>query len=161
MPTQTAVTANRGRPSSDVDPHKWRVLFDEMLAANGVEPENAARPNGPVPVSAPTIRKWRKAQGGVTADMVRDVCRAMNYPVARALVSVGWLTPGELGISGLAPLPLPPLVQHALDPLAKRINAILTDERVPEVARDVLRDFVQGAYDVWVRRYRKRPVRET
>lgn len=160
MPTQTAVTANRGRPSSDVDPHKWRVLFDEMLAANGVEPENAARPNGPVPVSAPTIRKWRKAQGGVTADMVRDVCRAMNYPVARALVAVGWLAPEELGISGLAPLRLPPVVQHALDPLAKRINTMLTDPRFEEAWPEARKLFA-AAYDVVVAKRRRRPPRES
>lgn len=161
MPTTTTTPrTGRGRPPSSVDPQKWAALVSEVFKANGLEAETAAHPRGPVRASPQTIRKWQKAQGGVTADMVRDFARAVGYPVARALVEVGWFRPEELGIAGLAPMRLPAAVEQLVDPLAKRINAMLTDTRVPETARDVLRVFVQGAYDAWVNKYRRRPLQE-
>lgn len=142
-------TTGRGRPRSSVDPTKWATLLDEILAN---------RPDAPMPASEQTVRKWRKGQSGVTADMVRDVCRALGWPVARALVEVGWLTPDELGVAGFVPLKPPP--EPRLHPLAKRINTMLTDPRFGSVYDFAVATF-EGAYQLIVRTRRSQPRRES
>jgi hypothetical protein len=83
------------RDSEEVDKAAWAKLLAELLAAAGMSPEQAAAPAGPVNTNWRSIRRWLSQQQGVSAKSVRDVCRALNYPVVDGLVRTGFLTAQE------------------------------------------------------------------
>lgn len=158
MPSATGTStapppARTGRPKSDVNAAKWGILVAEMLEASGLKPAQAGAPDGPMPVPPDTIRRWLKGTGGVTADMVRDICQAMGYPLARALIFVEWVPAETFGVAGLAAPP----PQITVDPLARRLSVFLTDKAIPETARGFLRSTVEGAIEWWRGWYRKLP----
>lgn len=143
------------RESDEIDPETWARLLGTLLRAANMSPEQAAMPAGPVPASWGTIRKWLTKRQGVTARSVRDVARALDYPPARALVEVGFLTPGEVGVTGLAAPPAP-----VSDPLVRKIAASFADRRVPEKNRAILRRLLQSAYDAYLDMNQNKPVYE-
>lgn len=132
------------RESEEIDRDKWSELLERLLREGKLTPETAARPVGPVPAAARTIRKWISGESGVGATKVRDVARSLGYSPSRALIEVGFLDTTEFGITGLtaaSPLTDPTLIQ---------IQRSLAHEATPEQTRTILRRSVRAAYDSWL-----------
>jgi len=139
------------RESDEIDSAAWAKLLTELLAAADLTPEQAARPNGPVPANWRSIRRWLSREQGVSAAKVRDVARALGYSPAHALVEVGFLERAEVGLA-------PPA--RPQDPLVRRVDTALTDQRLPDDVKSLLRRGVQAAYDLWLDMYRGRSPKE-
>jgi hypothetical protein len=143
------------RDSEEVDKAAWAKLLAELLAAAGMSPEQAAAPAGPVNTNWRSIRRWLSQQQGVSAKSVRDVCRALNYPVVDGLVRTGFLTAQEARLVR-EPTPVAPPLPAPL----RQIADVLSDEKVPEEPKTQLRRAVSAAFDVWANMYRLRAPRE-
>lgn len=125
---------------------EWASLLREQLAERGLTPLTAATPAGPVPAGVATIRRWldNRAQV-VSVEKILEVCRALGYPVPRALVRVGILRPEEVGVVGLAP------TTPVLVPIVHRINGLLHNRRIPEAARDWLGELLEATVSFWAK----------
>lgn len=143
------------RESDETDKAAWAQLLAELLAASGMTPEQATAPAGPVSVNWRTLRRWLAKDQGVSAKSVRDVCRDLNYPVADALVRVGFLTAEEARLSR-GPVPVAPPLPAPL----RQIADVLSDAKVPEEPKVQLRRAVAAAFDLWANMYRLRAPRE-
>lgn len=133
---------------STVDTDKWRAFVREQLEERGLDARTAAqKEGGPLPADPVTIRRWLNPhpdkQQTPTVDTVLKVAAAFGYPAIRALIRVGIIPAAEAGVVGLAPTP------PRMHRLARRVNDLLENARIPEVHRTYLARLVEAAVDFW------------